>query len=188
MTVTPGNLAMGPGELYVGTFGAAEPLPQEVNNAPATSAWTDAGGTLGGLTFTVVNTWKELDVDQLIEAPTRRRTKREVHMKTQLAEVTFANFVNLMTGGDVVSSTLWETYEPDDVNSGDEPTFKAVLFDGSGAGGLRRRVVVRKCLNTDNVDMANHPDNQQVFPAMFNSHYVSSSIRSWKITNAKPAP
>lgn len=185
MSVTPGNLAMGPGTLYVGDFGAAEPLPQEVNNTPAASAWPDVGGTVGGLTFTVTNTWKELDVDQVIEVPERRITKREVQLKTQLGEVTFANFTLAMAGGTTASGSTWETYDPDEMNSGDSPNYKAVLFDGFGGSGLRRRVIIRKVLNVDNVDVAAHPENQTVYPVQFVSHYISSSVRSWRIINAK---
>lgn len=186
MTVTAGNLAMGPGTLYTGAFGAPEPLPVEINGTPATSAWTDAGGTLGGLTFTVTNTWKELDVDQLIETPERRRTKREVTLKTSLAEVTLANFTLAMTGGSVSTvDTNADVYTPDDVTSGNSPTYKAVLFDGFGGGGFRRRVKIRKCLNVDNVEAVAHPDNQTAYTVTFHSHYVSSSIRSWETQQAK---
>jgi len=180
---------MGPGELYVGDFGAPEPLPQEVNVAPAGSAWTDVGGTVGGITLTVVNTWKELDVDQVVEAPERRITKREVQIKTQLAEVTFVNLSLVLAGGTTVTDEDfdYETYEPDDINSGDSPDYRAILFDGSGAGGLRRRVVVRKVVNTDNLDIAAHPENQTVFPVTFVSHYVSPSVRSWKVFAASAA-
>ncbi len=186
MTVTPGNLSMGPGDLYVAPFGSAEPFPSELNGTPAASAFADCGGTMGGLSFTVVNTWKELEVDQIIEVPERRRTKREVTVKTQLAEVTFANFTIAMDGGTTTTpATLVDQYDPDDVNSGDSPSYKAVLFDGFGVSGLRRRVIVRKCLNTENVDVAAHPTNQTVFPVTFTSHYVSSSIRPWRIFQAR---
>jgi hypothetical protein len=186
MSVTPGNLAMGPGDLYVAAFGAAEPLPVEINGTPATSAWTNVGGTLGGLAFNIVNTWKELDVDQLIEVPERRRTKREVTLKTSLAEVTMANFVVAMTGGVVTTSdTNADVYTPDDVTSGNSPTYKAILFDGFGGGGFRRRVKIRKCLNADNVDVQFHPNNQTTYPCVFHSHYVSPSIRSWEVQQAK---
>jgi hypothetical protein len=185
-TVTPGNLALGPGSLFVGAFGAPEPLPVEINGTPATSAWTDVGGTLGGLSFTITNTWKELDVDQIIEVPERRLTKREVSLKTSLAEVTLTNLTLAMSGGTTVTAdTNADEYTPDDVNSGSRLTYKAIIFDGFGGSGLRRRVFVRKVLNTDNTDVQAHPDNQTAYPVTFHSHYVSSAIRSWKVQQAK---
>lgn len=186
MSVTPGNLAMGPGDMYVANFGAAEPLPVEINGTPAVSAWSSVGGTMGGLAFTITNTWKELDVDQLIETPERRRTKREVTLKTSMAEVTLANFVIAMTGGTVsTADTNADVYTPDDVTSGNSPTYKAILFDGFGGGGFRRRVKIRKALNADNTDVQFHPDNQTTYPVTFHSHYVSPSIRSWEVQQAK---
>lgn len=186
MTVTPGNLALGPGDLYVGEFGAPEPLIQEINNTPATSSFPGVGGTMGGLAFTVTNTWKELDVDQIIEVPERRRTKREVSLKTSMAEITLANFTIAMTGGTTVTSNATaDEYTPDDTNSGASPAYKSIIFDGFGGSGLRRRVFVRKCLNTDNSDVQSHPDNQTVIPVTFHSHYVSAAVRSWKVQQAK---
>ena len=194
--VTPGNLAMGPGDLYVAAFGAPEPLPQQINGTPASSAWTAVGGTQGGITLNTANTWKELDVDQIVETPARRLTKREHSIKTNLAEVTFANYVIAMSGGTISSDaaplgggTAYDEYVDDDVNSGDEPDYKAVLFDGwgsySGTGGLRRRVILRKCINTDNVEIKADKDGQTVYAVTFNSHYVSSAIRSRRTIQAR---
>lgn len=184
MTVTPANLAMGPGDLYVGDFGAPEPLNSEVNGTPAVSAWTGVGGTLGGLTLTVANEWVKLEVDQLTETPERRRTNKEVMLKTQLAEVTFANLVLALAGGTTASGSGFETYEPDDDNSGDSPTYKAFIFDGFGGAGLRRRVFGRKVLSTENVDIANSKSDQTVYPVTFTTHYVSDAVRSWRVVNA----
>lgn len=187
MAVTPGNLAMGPGELYVGAFSLTaefEPLDTEVNGTPAPSAWTNPGGTLGGLSLSIANTWKELEVDQITETPERRRTKKEVMLKTQLAEVTSANLTLAMNGGVTTSGAGFEAYEPDDDNSGDSPTYKAVIFDGFGGQGRRRRVFIRKVLSTENVDVQASKEDQSVYPVTFTSHYVSSSVRSWRKVDA----
>ena len=47
MSVTATNLCLGPGTLYTGAFGAAEPADADVNTTPEVSAWTDLGGTPG---------------------------------------------------------------------------------------------------------------------------------------------
>src|ERR1044071_6292539 len=114
MRVTTGNLAMGPGTLYVAAFGAAEPLDSQVNGTPAVSAWTNPGGTLGGLKFTETKTFKELEVDQIVETPERRVTKREVTLATQLAEVTFANLILALNGGTATTTDPnFDTFDPD---------------------------------------------------------------------------
>jgi hypothetical protein len=186
MAVTPANLAMGPGSLYVGLFGAPEPLDVQVNGTPAVSAWTDVGGTLGGLKLSVVNTFKELEVDQLTETPERRRTKKEVTLSTQLAEVTFTNLILTLVGGTVTDGgASHESYEPDNSDSSTAPQYSSIIFDGVGGAGKRRRVFMRKCLSTENVDVANSKEDQTVYPVTFTTHYVSPSIRSWRVVNSK---
>jgi hypothetical protein len=187
MAVTATNLAMGPGTLYVGTFGATEPADTAVALAAAPSApFTDVGGTLGGLTFSVNQQFKELEVDQLVEVPERRVTRREASFKTQLAEVTLANLVIALNSGTITAgvSGAPDTFVPANTDSSGTPAYKAIIFDGAGAGGLRRRVIVRKVLSTDNVDASSSKDSQTVYPVTFTSHYVSSVIPSYKIIQA----
>lgn len=189
MTVTATNLAMGPGALYVGAFGAAEPADTAVALAavPLNTDWTDVGGTLGGLTFTVSQQFKELEVDQLVEVPERRVTRREASFKTQLAEVTLANLVVALNSGTVTvgATGVPDTFVPANTDSSGTPNYKAIIFDGAGAGGFRRRVIVRKVLSTENVDAQSAKDAQSVYPVTFTSHYVSSSIPSYKIVQGK---
>lgn len=184
MAGNPSNLAMGPGTLYVADFGAPEPLDIQVNGTPAASAWDDVGLTLGGMTFTVINSWKQLEADQITEVPESRRTKKEVSFKTQLAEVTFDNLILALAGGTIGTGTGFESYDPEDDNSGDSPDYRAIIFDGFGSGGKRRRVFIRKVLSTENVEVANSKEDQSVFPVTFTSHYVSSSIKSWRMVSS----
>lgn len=187
MAVTTANLAMGPGALYVGDFGATEPADTAIAIAAAPSTgWTDVGGTMGGMTFTVTQQYKELEVDQLVETPERRVTKREVSFKTSLAEVTFDNLIIAIGSGTKTLGTSGapDTFVPSQVNSGSAPSYKAIIFDGYGGAGLRRRVLIRKVLSTENVDVVASKDGQATYPVTFSSHYVSSSIASYKIVNA----
>lgn len=184
MAVDPANFAMGPADLYVGDFGAAEPLPTQVNGTPAASAWDNPGATLGGIRFVETKAFKELECDQLVETVERRVTKKEVTLATQFAEVTFANMVLAMNGGTVSSGTGYEMYEPAEENSGTAQTYKAVILDGTGGSGLRRRIVIRKVLSTENVETAHGKEDQTVIPATFTSHRVSSSTKSWYVVNA----
>lgn len=185
--VTPGNLAQGPGTLYVGDFGADEPVNADINETPAATAWRDVGGTLGGLTLAFSNTYVELEVDQTTETPERRLTKRETQLRTQLAEVTFDNLILALVQGVTDDGVAYEAFEPDDVTSGDSPTYKAVIFDGVGGAGLRRRTFIRKVLSTENVDTSQSKEDQSVYPVTFTSHYVGGGIKSWKVVQAKPA-
>jgi hypothetical protein len=187
MGVTPGNLAQGPGVLYVGDFGADEPLDSQVNETPAASAHRDVGGTLGGMTRSYEQTYSELEVDQTTETPERRLTRREAQLRTQLAEVTFDNLILALVGGEVTDGAEFEAFDPDDVTSGDSPEYKSIIFDGFGGQGLRRRVFIRKVLSTENVETAASKEDQSVYPVTFTSHFVGNGIKSWRVVAAKPA-
>lgn len=187
MAVTPGNLAGGPGTLYYGAFSltaAQEPFDFQVNGTPAASAWTDLGGTLGGLKLGFSQSYQTLDVDQISETPERRRTKKETTFSTQLAEVTAANLAIAIGGGAVTTGAGFAAFDPGQDTGATLPTYGAILFDGSGPGGKRRRVALRKVLSTANVDEEFSETAQNVIPVTFTSHYVSSTVASWRYVDS----
>lgn len=88
MAVRTSNLLMGPAELFAGPFGAPEP-------ALAVSAigalHRDLGGTDGGATLTLGQTYTPLTVDQVAMPVGSRLTEQSVRISTSLAESTLAN-------------------------------------------------------------------------------------------------
>jgi hypothetical protein len=174
-------LVQGPGKLYTGAFGATEPADSAVNTAPAASAWTDAGGTMGGLTVEVNQTYSELDVDQIVDSVGRRLTKREMTVTTSLAEPTLANLVLILNGGTQASGAGYASYDPLITNSATQPNYIALIVDGLAPGGaFNRRAVVRKCLSTAKTDFLYAKDKQNVLAVTWNAHYVSSSITPYR--------
>src|SRR3546814_8113934 len=89
MAVTVTNLTLGPGEMFSGDFGASEPADTDIaNDIPDTSvsgSWTDLGGTQGGITLELNQEYTELEVDQVVDIPGRRLTKRAFKLNTNLA-------------------------------------------------------------------------------------------------------
>ncbi|NUU26111.1 MAG: hypothetical protein HOV68_32115 [Streptomycetaceae bacterium] len=182
MSVTATNLLQGPAELYAGAFGAAEPAESAVNDTPAASAWTDLGGTSGGARLTVALTYSELTVDQLVDSPGRRLTKRDVNVATNLAEPTLENLDRALNGGTAASGSGWKSWEPTNDSSATQPNYFAALLHGWAPGTAERRmVVVRKALNVANVEMAYQKDGQTLIPVDFAGHYVSNSVKSFKV-------
>jgi hypothetical protein len=186
MGVTVTNLISGPGTMYTGAFGATEPADSAVGSTPVASTWTDVGGTSGGVKLTINMEYAELEVDQVIDVPERRATKRDVYVETKLAEPTLANLVLALNGGTVTASSAYSTYDPDDTTAATQPTYKALIFDGYAprtvAGAtMRRRVVVRKTLNTADVVNEAQKKGQVLTPVKFNSHWVSSSIKPFRV-------
>lgn len=182
MGVTVSNLTMGPGTLNFGDFGATEPADTAVATPPSGADWTDIGGTQDGVTLTINQEFKELEVDQVVDVPGRRLTKRDMQIKTNLAEPTLENLAFVSNASATISTgTGYKSLEPSNDTSATQPTYKALLFDGIAPGGGNRRVIVRRTLSTDNAEFAYKKDSQTVFTATFSAHYVSPSIAPYKI-------
>lgn len=185
MSVLITNLVAGPLTIYTGTFGATEPVDTAVASAPG-GAFTDMGATSGGAKLKLDQKFFELKVDQLVDSAGRRLTDRDFSVKTNLAEATLANLkMALNSAGTITTSgtgaTLNDAYEPDAATSATQPTYICVLLDGYGPNGKRRRVILRKCLNIDAVETEYKKDGQTLFTVEFACHWVSTSIKPFKI-------
>lgn len=178
MPVTTTNLIAGAGELFTGLFGAAEPA--DAVAAPGVG-WTNAGGTDGGVALNVDLTWMELSVDQTVDTPGRRLTKRETSVKTNLAEVTLAHVKLALNGGTVTTAAGTDTYEPEDDATAMIPDYTALLLDGPAPNGKKRRFIARKTAQIDGVGQEYKKDGQTFLPVNFVTHYVSASVRPFAI-------
>lgn len=183
MAVTATNLTMGPGTLYHGLFGATEPADTAVNTAPAASAWTDVGGTMDGVKLVIDQKYTELDVDQVVDVPGRRLTKRDLQLQTSMAEPTLNNFTLALNASTQATGSGFASLEPDFGTSATQPHYCALLLDGYN-GNTVRRIIVRKALSTDKVETSYMKDKQTVLKVTFSAHYVSPSIAPFKIVDA----
>lgn len=183
MAVDVTNLIAGPGTLYSGDFGATEPANSAINAVYSGSAFTDVGGTQDGLTLNIEREFFELEVDQVIDIPGRRLTKRDLQMSTNLAEPTLDNLKLALNGGTVTASAAWEEYTPADDTAATQPTYKALLFEGWAPQGFRRWVFARKVLSVESVEAPYKKDGQTLFPVTFSCHYVSPSIKPFRLVD-----
>lgn len=189
MSVTATNLTMGPGDLYKGTFGATEPADTAVNTTPAVSSWTDLGGTQDGVKLTVAQKYEELEVDQVVDIPGRRLTKREFMLETNLAEPTLENLViSINNSSAPATGSGYKSLDVSNDNSATQPTYIALIFDGyapQNASGTtqRRRVIARKVLSVDDVEFSYAKADQTLFKVKFATHYVSSAIKPFRVVD-----
>lgn len=184
MPVSTTNLIMGPATLYIGAFGAAEPADTDINTTPASSAWTDLGGTQDGVKLTVDQTYTELTVDQIVDAAGSRLTKRLFTIETSLAEPTLENLKYILNDGTAASGSGFKSFEPIYASSATQPTYRAVLLDGYAPGQLRRRFIIRKCLSDDKVESTYKKDAQTLFTVKWSGFFVTSSIAPFKLVDA----
>lgn len=192
MGATVANLVQGPATLYIGTYDgttAREPADAAVNTAPAASAWTDLGGTTDGATININQEYKELEVDQVVDIPGRRLTKRDMSVKTNLAEPTLDNLVVALNDGTTATGSGFKNYTPAFTDSATQPTYRALIVHGwapgSGAANQskRRMVLLRRVLSSDNVEFAYKKEDQTVLTVTFSVHYVSNSLSPFKIVD-----
>lgn len=184
MAITVSNLIQGPGTLYYGTFGATEPADAAINSTPAASAWSDVGGTSDGVTIEIARDYAELSVDQTVDVPDRRLTKRDFSISTNLAEPTLEMLALISNDTAPTTGSGFKTHEPVNTTAATQPTYKALLFDGYAPGQFRRRVIGRRMLSTDTTTFAYKKGDQTVFNVKWNGHYVSSSIAPYKVIDA----
>lgn len=189
MGVQTTNLIQGPGVLYTGAFGAAEPeeTAATIVTTPASPVWTDVGGTTDGVSVSIAQSFAPLAVDQIIDVPGRRMTSRDISLTTNMAEPTLDNLAVAMNGGSVDESVNGlRMLEPTDDTSATQPNYRALILDGYAPEQRRRRVLVRKVLSTSNVDFAYSKDNQTVFSVTWSAHYVSPAIKPFKVVDEDP--
>lgn len=186
MPVAATNLIAGPADLYCAAFGATEPLDTELSTPPLVADWTALGGTSGGVQFTVAREFMELSVDQVVDTPGRRMTKRDFSVATSLAEGTLENLAlalgELETS--VTAAAGVKSLEPGAADPGEEPNYSAIILDGRAPAGKRRRIIGRKVLSTESVESAYTKDGQTLIPVTFTGHWVSSSIRPFRVVDA----
>lgn len=183
------NLVQGPATVYIAAYGAVEPAASAVASAPNPAVWTDIGATTDGVSISIQQEYKEMDVDQVADIPGRRLTKRDLTVKTNMAEPTLANLVYCLNDGTTASGTGYSSYDPAYTDSSTQPTYRALLLhgwapgDGSNSQSKRRMVILRKALSSDNVEFAYKKDEQTVFTVTWSIHYVSNSIAPFRIVD-----
>lgn len=184
MGVVVSNVLQGPCDVYVGAFGATEPT-DGVWTEPGV-AWTDAGGTSGGVKFNVNMDFKTLEVDQVPDEVGVRMTGRKILVETTMAEVTLENIKSLMNGGTITTGSGFKKFEPLSSTLAFQPTYSALLLRGYAPGataGLLRHFIVRKVLSSDGFEIEQSKDKQQGLKVKFQGFYVSSSILPFAIVD-----
>lgn len=193
MGVIATNAIQGPAELYVASFGAAEPAETAVGiSAAPVSPWVAAGGTTDGVTINVSQEYAKLRFDQIPENIGARLTERIFTVETNMAEGTLENLAIALNVTGPTTGTGVKTLEPSGSDTAASPLYRALIIDGWApekvAGvPLRRRIVVRKILSTEGVEFAYQTEDQTVMAVTFEAFFVSTSLRPFRIIDADPA-
>lgn len=188
------NLIQGTGFLYRGAFGAVEPADGALGSPPDAGVFTDVGFTRDGVDLMITQEFSELEVDQVADVPERRLVRRELIIRTNLAEPTLENLRVALNGGTLGAATTPGTgthgtraFEPTS-KTNTRPTYNSFIFDGIAPNGHPRRVIVRKGLQISDVTLAYRKDDQTVYSVQFAAHYVSNTIAPYRVVDGVLAP
>ncbi len=189
MAVTVTNLIQGPATLYKGVQytgsydHSTEPGDTAINAVPAASGFTDLGGTQDGVNLEVNREYAELEVDQIVDVPERRLTKREIAITTNLAEATLENLALISNEAttSVTTGSGFKTFIPTITTSATQPTYTPVILDGYAPSQFRRRVIGRRMLSIDPVQTTYRKDGQTMWNVRWAGHYVSSTLAPYKV-------
>lgn len=186
MATTVSNLVLGTANLYVASFGAVETGLTTLSalTAAPTGAWTNVGGTSDGVTLTIKQSYTELEVDQVTDVAGNRLTKRELTIETNLAELTLVNLQTALNGGTITSGTGISTFDPGAALTQGEPVYTALIIDGVAPSGKARRILVRKALQTGDVQFAYKKGDQSMYSVSFAAHYVDGAKSPFIIVDA----
>lgn len=186
------QVIMGAGSLYTGLYQATEPLDQAVNSAPQASAWTDAGFTNDGITFTINQEFAEMTVDQIADIIGRKMTQRSLQIQANLAEATQQNLTLGLNSGTITTGSgagvNYSVYTPIFNGTELQPVYFAAIFDGfapATAAGLSRtrRFILRRVLSIENVEVPYKKGDMTIVPVTLACHYIDTVTAPFKIVD-----
>src|ERR1044072_8556609 len=177
-------LVQGPGTIWIAPYGAVEPANGSVGADPDALVWTDLGGLLGGGERSVAQEWIEVGLRELPDKPMKRLKRRRMSIKTQLAETTLANLAYALNETTAITG---QVFEPSNRSEASILSYNALIVDGwapsfkPGGRHKRRRLIIRKCLSVDNVQLAYKKDGQSVYTVTWTCHYVDSVTPPFRV-------
>lgn len=192
MAVTSSNLVLGPATLYVAAFNSTEPQDASVTPngylTPPGDPWTDVGGTDGGVSFEIDQTYTDLSVDQVTMAVGSRLTESKMQVTAKLSEMTFQNFQTAINNiGIQAAGTGFQTMEIPVGVASTQPTYVALIIDGwapmTSTGPALRRIIVRKVLSQVKASFMFDRKTQDSLDCTFVSYFISDSVPPVKIVD-----
>jgi hypothetical protein len=192
VAVNPNNICQGPAVIYWNAFGATEPPDTNaaITQPPyvtGSSAYTDLGGTTGGVTVQVSQTYGQIKVDQLVDPIGARMTGRMIQVTFGLLEATLQNLYLVMNQvANLNPLTGVTTLDPTTPSSATQPIYISLVVDGwaptlAVGTAARRRIIIRKVLNEVKASAKYDMTNQVTWDCTFTAFYVSGSIPPFHI-------
>jgi hypothetical protein len=140
------------------------------------------GGTDGGVTLEIDNTYQDLEVDQLTMPVGARLTAMSFMVNAKLSEMTLANMNQALNSiATVGGGSGYATLDIPVGTTATQPTYAALMIYGwapmlgTGAPALRR-AIVRKVLSKTKIGLTFDKKTQQGIDCSWSGYYISPSI------------
>lgn len=140
---------VGPGRLYIGPIGTAEPTA--LTSAP-NAAFVDLGYTEEGSTFTFGTDVETIDVAEEFYSLDQIVTGKTVQVAFSLAQDTAYNLSVAMNGGTTTVGATDIQFEPP--SPGTEAYVMLLWEDGATVAANKRRFLFRKCFQGGSAELA----------------------------------
>jgi hypothetical protein len=178
MPITVANLLAGAADLNLGPFGATEPTDA---TTALDAAFRNAGGTNDGVNITVAQKFEQVSSDQTADIIASLPTDRSIQLETSLMELTMVNIQDSLNGGTIVTGAQVDTFEPVTDIIANPPGYRCVILSGKSAiNGKASRLIVRRCMVTDDVKTSYKKGGVNMLGVSWTGHYVSATVAPWK--------
>jgi hypothetical protein len=181
------SLVMGPATVYVADFETTEPLDSEISSVPA-GDWMDIGSTLDGVVLTVKHEFESPDVMQKYDKAASRLKRRHVTVDMSMAEPTLINMLYALNSGELTAGSGYTSYSPPFLDRATPLTYRAVIIDGWAPGfseitgqHRRRRIILRKCLSTEDSSLSYTKDKLTAQNVTWTVHRVDGVVPPLKV-------
>lgn len=114
---TPGNIALGPGILWIGPLGTAEPTDLTTPWTTVSASWVQVGYTDEGSSFSYKLDTDTVEVAEELDPIKIAVNSREIKVSFAMAEVTATNMKRALNGGTITSGAGIVIFEPPDLGT-----------------------------------------------------------------------
>lgn len=168
----PLKVKVGPGTLYFGPVGVAEPTDLVTPWATVDALWVPVGYTEEGHSATITPSVEAIEVAEELTPIRYEETKREVGLSFAAAEMTVTNIQKALNGGTITTFSGFVKFEPPELGVVTRVAIGWESQDGE------ERWVFRKCLQSGAVEIARRKaPAKATVPMQFNCEKPASNIQ-----------
>lgn len=172
---TPGALALGPGQLYIGALGTTEPTDLTTAWSAVSANWVMLGYTDAASEFHYQPATEDVLVAEELDPISSQTTGRTSTLTFVLAQLTASNLKRAMNGGTITTGSGIVTFEPPDLGT------EVRTMIGFESEDSQERWVFRQCFQQGDITITRGKGaNKAMIPCEFKLEKPVSGLRLFK--------